>query len=138
MDPQDIWFFIWPPEGAAALPSVPSSFEALHLLILLAADYLAKASDKNQIFKTFQARVCSVNFCPSRGLLQQTLPAFKLLLSSATFLPVLFQSFSPTELQPSQGSTMLLALLPVLGIHFLPSEYSFLVVSASLDSDCSQ
>ena len=65
-------------------------------------------------------------------------PAFKLLLSSASFLPVLFQSSSTTELQPSQGSAMLLALLPVLGIHFVLSEYSFLVVSVSPDPDCPQ
>uniref|UniRef100_A0ABK0L3P8 Ig-like domain-containing protein n=1 Tax=Rattus norvegicus TaxID=10116 RepID=A0ABK0L3P8_RAT len=45
------------------------------------------------------------------------------LLSSSCFLwyfPVgLFQSSSTTEPQPSQGSAMLLALLPVLGINFL-------------------
>lgn len=33
---------------------------------------------------------------------------------------------------------MLLVLLPVLGVHFLLSEYSFLTVSVSWDSDCLQ
>ena len=31
-EPQDPWFLMWPPEGAAALTTVPSSFEDLHLL----------------------------------------------------------------------------------------------------------
>ena len=141
MDSQDTWFLMWPPESAAALTTVPSSFVDLHLLtssFLQLAENLAKESDKNRVFETCFRFLFAASVFICVGDFSGRL----FLLSSSCFLwyfPVgLFQSSSTTEPQPSQGSAMLVALLPVLGINFLLSEYSILVVSVSLHSDCPQ
>lgn len=80
--------------------------------------FLAKVCDKNQIFPASVTVSSWVGHFSSRLFLT---PIFKLLLSSPT---------SPnTELLTSQSSVMLLALLLVLEVHFLLSEYCFLIVS---------
>ncbi|XP_031217895.1 uncharacterized protein LOC116084801 [Mastomys coucha] len=82
------------------------------------AEYLAKASDKNQIFKTFQAPVCSFyQFLTERD----TSPADP---PDTCFQALAFLSHFPSCPVPesSEAPTMLLMLLQVLGINFLLRE----------------